>query len=57
MDIVSANRAELIPQEDGLAEVPSQSMSMQTEPHELLEEEDEDIDDIDLTVVDVSADE
>lgn len=54
LDIVSSNRAELIPQEDEFDEIPEQPMEM--EAHEISEEDDLE-DDIDLTVVDVSADE
>ena len=54
LDIVSSNRAELIPQEDEFDEIPEQPMEMEVSE---ISEEDDLEDDIDLTVVDVSADE
>ena len=52
LDVVSSNRAELIPQEDEFDEIPEQPIVM--EPSEVLEEDDLE-DDVDFTVVDVSA--
>ena len=52
LDIVSANRAELIPQEDEFDEIPEQPIVM--EQNEVLEEDDLE-DDVDFTVVDVNA--
>lgn len=52
LDIVSANRAELIPQQDEFDEIPEQPIVMETNE---VSEEDELEDDIDFTVVDVSA--
>ena len=52
LDIVSAKRAELIPQEDEFDEIPEQPIVM--EQNEVLEEDDLE-DDVDFTVVDVNA--
>lgn len=56
LDIVSSNRAELIPQEDEFDEVPEQPIVMEPMETNEVSEEDEDFEeDVDFTVVDVSA--
>lgn len=55
LDIVSANRAELIPQQDEFDEIPEQPIAMETMETNEVSEEDDFEEDIDFTVVDVSA--